>query len=66
MNGEVPWCVICSIQNGSLGAAVPEVTGAEHDEPKPETRVASPSTVAESREGSMDRRMLRRHWQGTR
>ena len=34
----MPWCWICSIQNGAVGAAVPPVTGAEQDVPKAETR----------------------------
>ena len=64
MNGEVPWCLICSIQKGSLGAAVPLATGAEHDVPRPETRAVSPRIVAETRWGSMLRRILRKRLAG--
>lgn len=45
LNGALPWCWICSIQNGALEAAVPLVTGAEHCDPRPETSAPSPSSV---------------------
>lgn len=49
LNGALPWCWICSIQNGALGAAVPLVTGAEHCDPRPETSAPSPRSVRRCR-----------------
>ena len=36
MNGDVPWCVINPSQYGSVGAAVPPLSGAVQDVPRPD------------------------------
>ena len=54
MKGAEPRCAIDSIQNGVLGDAVPRVTGAEHEVPKPATNVARPRRV---RRWTMSRRI---------
>ena len=49
MKGAEPWCLICSNQNGALAAAVPLVTGAEHDVPNAATSVPRPRSVSRGR-----------------